>query len=653
MTQLSIDFETRSTVDLKSTGVYPYAAHPETDIWCMAWAFDDEAPEIWIPGTPLPERVFVHVGSRGEMRAWNAQFERAIWRAIMRGRYGLIPVFDDQWFDTAADAAAMALPRSLDQAAAVLKVTELKDSEGHGLMLRMARPRSRDPLVWWTDQDKLDRLYAYCKQDVRTEIAVGKAVRRLNAKEREIYLLDQRINDRGIKIDRPLVMAAMAVADEGAKRADAALDLLTGGQVAAVMNHKDLTAWINTQGVPAAGVSKPVLKELMEGQLPPAVREALQLRSDAGRTSVAKLHSMLSVAGADDRARGLLLYHGAGTGRWSGKLIQPQNFPRGEVSNVEQFIEDILDHNYDMVNLFHHPTIVVSSLLRSMLIPEPGFDLIAGDYSAIEARVLNWLAGQEDTLARFRAYDAGDKSMDPYKIMAVRMGRADQIADVTYNDRQAGKAAELGCGYGMGADKFVQAAFAVYQVRVDAHEAQLAVDAYRASHPLVKQLWYDVENACLEAIAGPGLVVKINSHLRVVVAGAYLYLVLPSGRTLAYAAPKTEPRETPWGTLKDSMTFMGVAPFGPKAWVRMQAYGGLLVENIVQAVSRDLLAEGMLRLEAAGYLPVLSVHDECLSEIAEGFGSLEEFVSLLTQLPAWATGCPVSAEAWRGKRYRK
>jgi DNA polymerase len=659
MTALSIDFETRSTVDLKSTGVYPYAAHPDTAVWCMAWAFDDEDPQIWVPdadrglyGT-MPNRILDHIMAGGEIRAWNAQFERTIWREIMHKRYSACEVLPEQWFDTAADAAAMALPRSLDQAAAVLGVSETKDSVGHALMLRMARPRSRDPLVWWDDPDKLARLYAYCKQDVRTEIAVGKAVRKLNPKEREIYLLDQRINDRGIKIDRPLVLAAMDVADEGAKRADAALDLLTGGHVSAVMNHKDLTAWINTQGVPTLGVSKPVLKELMEGKLPPAVREALQLRSDAGRTSVAKLHSMLAVAGADDRARGLLLYHGAGTGRWSGKLIQPHNFPRGEVSNVEQFIEDILDHNYDMVNCFHHPTIVVSSLLRSMIVADEGKDLIAGDYSAIEARVLNWLAGQEDTLAMFRAYDSGNKDMDPYKAMAVRMGRAKTVQDVTYNDRQAGKAAELGCGYGMGAAKFVEAAYKVYQVRVDPAEAKAAVDAYRQFHPRVKQLWYDVENACLDAIRTPGVVQSINTHLRAVVAGAYLYIVLPSGRTLAYAAPRIEPRQTPWGATKDSVTFMGVAPFGPKAWVRLSAYGGLLVENVVQAVARDLLAEGMLRLEAAAYPPVLSVHDEVVSEIPQGFGSQEEFNTLLATAPAWGVGCPVAVEGWRGPRYRK
>jgi DNA polymerase len=623
----------------------------------MAWAFDEEEPMLWFPGQSLPKRLWEYVLAGGEMRAWNSAFERTIWREIMVNREGCAPpVKDEQWVCTAAEAAAMALPRSLDQAALVLGVTEQKDEEGHRLMLRMCRPRSKHgelPITWWDDPDKLARLGAYCVQDVKTERAVAKCLRRLSAHEREIYLLDQRINDRGVRIDRPLVLAAMAVADEGASRADAALSALTDNCVQSVTNHADLTAWVRAQGVETEGVSKPVVADLMAGVLPPAVREALQLRSDAGRTSVAKLHSMVGMIGADDRARGLLLYHGAGTGRWTGKHIQPQNFPRGDVKDVEAFIPDMLARDYDLLNCFVHPTIIVSSMLRSMLTAAPGCELIAGDYSAIEARVLNWLAGQEEVLHDFRAYDAGDRSRDPYKRMAVRMGRAATVAAVDYTGRQAGKAAELGCGYGMGAEKFVDAAWKVYQVRVTPDEAKAAVDSYRASHPHVKDLWTAVEAACLEAIRMPGLVVKINAHLRAVVAGPYLYLVLPSGRTLAYAAPQIQPRKTPWGEWKDSVTFMGIAPFGPKQWMRLGAYGGLLVENIVQAVSRDLMADGMLRLDAAGYPPVLSCHDEVVSEIPQGFGSQEEFDRLLATVPAWGVGCPVTVEGWRGARYRK
>jgi len=207
----------------------------------------------------------------------------------------------------------------------------------------------------------------------------------------------------------------------------------------------------------------------------------------------------------------------------------------------------------------------------------------------------------------------------------------------------------------MGAEKFVTAAWSVYQVRVTPEEAKSAVDIYRKSHAEVKQLWYDTENACLDAIRKPGAVQYFGAknRLRALVAGAYLYLVLPSGRAITYAAPKIEQRQTPWGEMKDAVTFMGIAPFGAKEWIRMSAYGGLLVENIVQGVSRDLMADGMLRLESAGYPPILSVHDEVVSEIPAEFGSVKEFESLLAEVPAWGAGCPVAVEGWRGARYRK
>ena len=450
MTILSIDFETRATVDLRQTGVYPYAQHPDTDIWCMAYAFDDEEVQLWVPGQDLPLRVKRHIEAGGEMRAWNAQFERIIWREIMHKRWGFVPVEDSQWHDTAAEAAAMALPRSLDQCAIVLRVSEKKDQEGYGLMMRMTRPRSivAGRPVWWTDPEKLQRLYAYCKQDVRVERTIAKAVRRLGPLEREVYLMDQRINDRGVGIDRELILAAKDVAAEGVARADATLEQLTEGEVHSVKNHLSLTKWVRAQGVETEGVSKKAIKEMLESDLDPNVRHVLQLRSDAGRTSIAKLDTMLAWASLpDDRARGMAFYHAASTGRWGGKGPQPHNFPRGEVKHVEFFIPDVLAKAYDTIALAQHPVVVVSSMLRSMWRAKKGNELIAADYSAIEARVLNWLAGQDDVLETFREYDAGDKTKDPYVVMAAKIG--------PLASRQAGKAAELGCGYQMGASKFV------------------------------------------------------------------------------------------------------------------------------------------------------------------------------------------------------
>jgi DNA polymerase bacteriophage-type len=289
-----------------------------------------------------------------------------------------------------------------------------------------------------------------------------------------------------------------------------------------------------------------------------------------------------------------------------------------------------------------------------MMTARPGFDLMAGDYSAIEARALNWLAGRDDVVESFRKYDAGDKSQDPYKRMAVRMGRAATVEEVTYVGRQAGKAAELGCGYQMGWSKFISAAWQVYQVRVDETEAKAAVAIYRESHQKVQQLWWGVEKAAKDATREPGVVkaAGIAGNIRFIHKGGYLYCILPSGRPLCYPQPKLVDGVTPWGEHREQLEYSSIDTF-TKRWSRQRTYGGHLVENIVQAVSRDLLAEALLRAEAAGYLPLLSVHDEAIVEVPKGFGSVEAFEQLMSEVPAWAVGCPVAAEAWRGERYRK
>lgn len=703
MSVLSIDFETRSTVDLKKSGVYVYAQHPTTDIWCMAWAFDDEEPEIWTPAAAgrcktgyaedgnvcwhhgycdreelfagLDPRIVAHILAGGEMRAWNAQFERTIWREIMVKRYGAPEIKMEQFVCSAAEAAAMSLPRALGNAAHVLGVEQQKDDKGYRLMLQMARPRKiadDGTPIWWdralkpSEEPKIAQMIAtlksYCKQDVRSEKAVVPALRRLTPHERLIYLLDQRINDRGIRIDMELVHAASEIVEVGVTRANARLDDLTNGDVTKLSNHRKLLQWLNEADIETASVSKAAVAALRErDDLAENVQEVLTLRSEAGRSSVAKLKSLVLATCRDLMARGLLLYHGAGTGRWTGKLIQPQNFPRGEVDDIESYIEWVMAGEYDLLDGIAPPVVIVLSMMRSMLTARPGHELIAGDFSAIEARVLNWLAGQEDVVELFRAMDAGDKSRHPYKVMAWKMGRAasPELVKKPSEDYQAGKAAELGCGFQMGWKKFIDAAWAVYQVRVTEEQSQQAVNAYRASHPMVKKYWKDAQNACMDAIREPGSVFPFGprGNVKATVRGGYLYIVLPSGRPLAYASPSIKERELPWSTEDEpafgaALHFWGVHPKTGQ-WVQMYLYGGLIVENIVQAVARDLIADAMLRLEAAGYLPVLSVHDESVCEVPVGFGSLEEFERLMSDLPTWATGCPVAAEAWRGFRYRK
>lgn len=659
---LSLDWETRSRINLPATGAYVYAMHPSTEILIGAWAFDDmDAPEIWRKGEPVPQRIIDHVAAGGEIRAHNAAFERLMWKYVATPRYGWPEVKLEQFVCSAAEAAAMSLPRALGQLAKVLGVEAQKDQSGHRLMMQMCKPRKvndDDSVIWWDDEERMQKLITYCKQDVVTERAVSKVLRKLTPREREVYLLTERMNDRGVQIDLDLVRAAQIVAQLGIDEANVELRLVTGGSVAEVTKVAQIKNWLIEQGViaPGASLNKAAVAELLDEDIPETARAVLELRSGAGRSSVAKLVTMQTTACEDGRCRGMSLYHGAGTGRWTGKLIQPHNFPRGEIKNIENYIPLMLQGDYHKIGLMDPPIMVVMSMLRSMITARPGHELVSADFAAIEARVLNWLAQQDDVVDLFRQYDAaskGDKmKFDPYRNMAVKMGRAKRPEDVSFIDRQAGKAAELGCGFQMGWEKFIDAAWKVYQVRVDADESKSAVKIYRASHGNVTDYWERCNAAAIDVVTNPGKVVTVNGNVKFVKAGPYLYIMLPSGRPLAYPAPKIVDRETPWKEMRPAVEFSGVHPLTGQ-WTRMSLYGGLITENIVQAVARDLLAEGKLRLEAAGYLPILSVHDEAIAEVPVGFGTVEEYESILSALPEWATGCPVAAEGWRGFRYRK
>jgi DNA polymerase len=659
-----------SAVPLRETGVYPYAESDSTNIWCLAWAFDDEEPEVWYPAHVHEQveglsnndltRVFEHIVSGGEIRAWNADFERIIWREIMHKRWGFPNPALEQWVDTAAEAAAMALPRSLDLAAKVCRVAQQKDSEGYSLMMRMTRPRKAKrgapadaPPTWWYEREKIERLGSYCGQDVRTEKAMIKATRRLTPLEREHYLEVCRQNDAGITVDVELVRAMRAVADEGLERVNAALEELTGGEVSEITNHQRLREWVNAQGVETTSVAKKVIRELLESDLADDVRAVLELRRDGGKSSLAKLDSMLKCLCSDGKIRGMLVFHGASTGRETAKLVQPHNFPRGEIDNVESFIPAVLRRSYDEIDLSYHPVGVVSSLLRACLTAGPGNELIAADFSGIEARVVNWIAGQDDMLENFRALDAGDKRRDPYIINAMRYYGI-PFEEVTKPKRQTGKFQELGCGFGMGAKTGQTQAKDVYGLVLTLEETQSMVDNYRETHPKVKQFWPTINDASLEAVAAPGTNVIFGplQNLIFTKRGAYLYLILPSKRALVYAQPKIVDRKTPWGSIQPAVQIMAVHSKSHQWW-EQDMYGGIWTENVVQAIARDIMAEAKLRARAAGYPTILTVHDELVAEVPAGFGDVKEFEGILTQLPAWAMGLPIAAEGWRGHRYRK
>jgi DNA polymerase len=647
---VSIDFETRSAVDLRKTGVYKYASDPSTDIWCMAYKapWSDDVL-VWQPGDAVDPYLEDWIRAGGLLSAWNANFERTIWNNIMVGRYQWPDTRINQWRCTMAQASAMGLPRALGQAAAVLGVEEQKDKTGAALMLRMARPRKVNAdgsYTWWNTKDKVDALVAYCRQDVRTELSVAEVLNKMPDAERRLYQLDQRINDRGVALDVDLVHRVKALAGNASIEIDAEIQRLTKGQVKAATNGMDLVAWLNSHGIATKSVDKQTVARLLTSdKLHPVIRQVLTLRQNGAKSSTAKYDAMLHAVNADGRMRGLLVYHGAATGRWSGKLVQPQNFPRPQKKQDE--LDEIIAKLKADKDVSEHGagTVLASDLLRSMLIAEDGHRLMFADYSAIEARVLAWVAGQNDLVETFNQYDREiamgvqkeDISIEPYKLMASAIYNV-KPEDISDNQRQVGKMAILGCGYNMGGKRFAEQC-ATMGIKVDEDEAKRIVSVYREKNDRITQYWRDVEQDFVDRVKDAGRVKTVG-------------LPLPSGRLLTYHNPRIIQRETPWGAMRDTAqvdTLNSVT----RQWTSQIIWGGLLTENVVQATARDLMATAMMALEVKGYNVVLSVHDEIISEVPDGFGSLDEMIDIMTRVPAWAQGCPINAEGKEGKRYRK
>lgn len=653
MLDVSCDFETRSAVDLKPAGVYRYAIDPTTDVLCFSF-IDPENGDIltWAPNLfyadPLAEQRLRELAADPDQlfRAWNAQFERIIWREVMVKRYGFPEIELGRWRDTAADAAANALPRKLDTAARVLGVAEQKDDVGHRLMLRMSKPRKvldDGTLTWWEDPERMERLIAYNRQDVRTEMAVKSKVRDLPPYELRVYQLDQTINDRGVMLDLPLARAVQAMADRVQAFADAELREITRGQVTAVTDTNGLRAFVSATYQPIDSVAKDAIAALLQDPfLPDDVRRALELRAEAGKSSVKKVNAMFACYNPIDcRMRGILQYHGAGTGRWAGRLIQPQNFPARSKAVPGKFKAEfwrphVLAGAYDLIDASYPPLEVLALMLRPCLRAAPGHKFIGADFNAIEARVTAWLAGEEWLLDAFRNGD------DPYLAMAAEIN----------SDRDMGKRVILGCGFGMGWAKFIQTC-AKDGVVLDEDTAKRIISTYRDRNGKITELWRDLERAAVKAVQNPGMkVYAAGGKIIFTVRDDYLRMVLPNRqRTLAYYKPKIVERLTPWGSMQKTVRFWGEND--KKQWVQIDAYGGLWTENGAQAIARDLMAEAMFRLEAAGYSTILSVHDEVLEEVPEDFGSVEEVEAILAEETAWSPGLPIKAEGWSGPAFRK
>lgn len=678
---LHLDFETRSAVDLREVGLYNYARHESTDVWCMAWAIGDMEPEIWTPDDEGPNFKqlynYVYHGRSNDghaIFAHNAPFEMAIWHNICAPRYGFpVPDSDAMWNCTMSLAYAMGLPGNLEDAALAMGLHILKDAEGRGLMLRMCRPRSKpgQPLVWWDEPDKLARLYEYCRQDVRVERELHKRLMPLSDKERKVWLLDYKINQRGVAIDLPSVKAAIHLADTMKGRYDDELAKITGGAATTVTALAPLKEWLNEQGChqALAGLAKQDVADLLlEDNLPKPVRAALTIRQEAGKASNAKFKVMEAQAGADGRLHNMYQYHGAATGRWAGRAVQTHNLPRSmpKAEAVERILDLVRRGEHDAIDAIYGPPLsVVSSCLRSFFVAPPGKRLISGDFSNVEGRGQAWFAGEQWKLEAFRKADVKQGPGIYELTYAKSFGVPVESVKNPSEERQVGKVMELAFGYQGGVGSFHVMA-KTYGVKVSDQKADEFKEAWRAAHPRIKTVWYDIQNAAINAVRSPGDSYVCGHPARQAkfkMAGSFLWCLLPSGRAICYPYPKLLE-----GQFGPQLTYMTVPsqedrrkgkiihdPHNSSNWARVATYGGSLFNNIIQGTCRDLLAGVMLQLDAAGAQIVIHTHDDCVIE-CESEKTEQARVAmerLMRTAPAWAAGFPLHADCGAAMRYGK
>lgn len=648
MKKLSCDIETFSDVDLIRCGVYKYADSPNFEMLLFAYAVDDGDVHIIdiAGGEELPEEIIQVIKSDTVVKtAYNAQFER-----VCLSRYLKLPEGEylnpQSWYCTAVQAAELALPLSLADVGSVLGLERQKMTEGKELIKYFCVPckptksngnRTRNRPCH--DINKWETFKKYCMRDVDVERQIADKLKMypISDEEHRLYVLDQIINDRGVLVDCELAKQAVKLNSIQSAVAVEQAYMITG-----LENPNSVTQlkqWLKENGVEIESLSKKAVKSLAD-ETDGDVSKMLKLRLLMAKTSVKKYEAVIRSVCSDNRVHGMMRFCGANrTGRWSGNILQPQNLPQNHLPDLTLAMDIVKDGDFEMLDMmFGNVPNVLSELIRTVLIPKPNHRFIVADFSAIEARVLAWIAGEQWRIDTFKnggdIYCASASKM--FKVPVEKNGVNGEL-------RQKGKISELACGYGgsVGALKNMGAV----EMGVQENELQGLINDWRNANPHIVRFWYEVGNAAMKAIKEKTTVPL--GKLVFAYERGILFIRLPSGRRLSYIKPRI-------GTNRfggDSITYMGIN--SAKKWDRLETFGGKLTENIVQGTARDLLANALINAANAGYDTVFHVHDEIICEVPNGYGSVDELCRLMCIKPEWADGLPLNADGFECEYYKK
>ena len=642
--QLAIDIETYSDIDLINCGVYKYTDSDNFEILLFAYAVDDGETKIvdLACGEEIPEEVMDMLFDDTVIKtAFNANFERT----CISKHLG-INLKPEPWRCTAVQSAMLALPLSLEGVGVVLGLDKQKMSEGKELIRYFCSPckptKSNGGRTRNLPEDapeKWELFKSYCVRDVDVEKQIRKKLWKypIPDMEQQLYCLDQRINDRGIMVDRNLVDHAIACdllyKETATKRAYELSELENPNSVS------QLKGWLTDKGIEVDSLAKATVEELVD-KTEGDVQEMLKLRLAMSKTSVKKYEAIDRSVCRENRVHGLLQFFGANrTGRWAGRLVQIHNLPQNHLSDLELARGLVADGRYDDVEMLYESTPnVLSELIRTAFVAKPGCRFIISDFSAIEARVLAWLAGERWRIEVFQTHGK------IYEASASAMFHV-PIEEITKTSplRQKGKISELALGYG--GSTGAMTAMGALKMGLSEEELPSLVTTWRNANPHITQFWWAVDEAAVKAVRDkkPSRVGRVGFEYT----SGILFVTLPSGRKLSYVKPKMGVNK--FG--REGITYEGIGE--SKKWMRLETYGPKLVENIVQATSRDILAEAMLRLENAGFDIVCHVHDEVVLEVPNGTSSVEEINEIMAVNPEWADGLPLNAAGFESPFYKK